>query len=60
MKTFRLSLVAIATFLLVVIVVNMDFSNLSWKNNHSDFIGIISSLLLIISMLLSNRNDRKV
>lgn len=59
MKNLRNILIFITIGLMIVVLFYMDFSNLSWTNNHSDFIGLITGLLLIGSMLLSNSYERK-
>lgn len=59
MNTLRNILIFVTIGLIVVLLFYMDFNNLSWANNRSDFIGLISCILLITSMILSNRYDKR-
>ena len=35
----------------------MDYSDLSWSKNISAYIGIVASVLIIMSMIMSNRHE---
>ena len=35
----------------------MDYSDLSWSNNKNNYIGIVASVLIIMSMIMSNRHE---
>ena len=44
---------------MIVILWYVDYDNLSFKNNLSDFIGLITGILIILAVILSNRNIKK-
>ncbi len=37
----------------------VDYSDLSWTENAGSYLGIVSMLLLIVSMVLSNQHEKK-
>jgi len=59
MKKFRIGLVVFAIIIIIGQLTIMDYINLSWSNNGGSYLGIISMICLIISMVLSNRYEKK-
>jgi len=59
MKILRKGIIIIVIVLMIVILWYVDYDNLSFKNNLSDFIGLITGILIILAVILSNRNNKK-
>jgi hypothetical protein len=59
MKKFRIGLMIIASIMIMVQLIYIDFIDLSWSKNAGSYLGIVSMTLLIISMILSNIHDQK-
>jgi len=59
MKILRKGIIIIVIVLMIAILWYMDYDNLSFKNNLSDFIGLITGILIILAVILSNRNNKK-
>ena len=59
MRQFRLIMVGISIVLIMVSLFYLDFSDLISKSNLGSFLGIISMILIIIAMILSNRHEAK-
>jgi len=59
MRTSRNLLIIITIGLMIAILFYMDFDNLSWTNNRSDFIGLFTGFMLIANIILFNRDDKK-
>ena len=59
MKKFRNGLMIIASIMIIVQFIYIDFKDLSWSKNAGSYLGIVSMIFLIISMILSNRHDQK-
>ena len=51
----RYIIAVIAGILIIVHLFRIDYKNKSWKKNGSSYLGIISMILIIIAMLLSNK-----
>ena len=49
----------VAAILIVIILFEINYDDLSWAENKSNFLVIISMSLLLISMILSNRAVKK-
>ena len=58
MKKFRIGLIVFAIIIIIGQLTIMDYINLSWSNNGGSYLGIISMICLIISMILSNRYEK--
>lgn len=58
-KKIRVGLIVIAIALLIANLTRIDYSNLTWSKNSSPFIQIIVNILLIISMIMAIRYDKK-
>ena len=59
MKKFRLWLIAFAVVIIIGQLILTDYHDLSWSNNAGSYLGIISMICLIMSMILSNRHESK-
>jgi predicted ferric reductase len=59
MQKFRLWLIAFAVVMIIGDLILTDYHDLSWSNNSGSYIGILSMVCLILSMLLSNRYENK-
>lgn len=59
MNKLRTGLIVFAILLIIAQVVLLNFDNLSWKENYGNYLGIASMVLLIYSMIMSNRHDLK-
>lgn len=52
----------VIVFALIVIAAHfilIDYSELSWKENSVSYLGIIVMIFIIISMIFSNRHERR-
>lgn len=59
MQRFRSILITVCSALIALFLFRyMDYSNLSWEANSSNYIGILSMALVIISMAVSNRREQ--
>ena len=59
MKFRKLLMTIIALFLLLILIFQVDYSNLSFANNKTTYISIISAILLILALYFSNRIEMK-
>jgi hypothetical protein len=57
MKKFRFGLIAFAVIIIIGQLLVIDYDDLSWTNNAGSYLGLFSMVLLIISMLFSNRYE---
>jgi len=55
----RIGLIVIAFALIIAGLTIIDYSNLTWYKTLGSFSGIIAMILLIISMIISIRYDKK-
>lgn len=59
MKKLRNGLIIFASLIIIVQLITLNYDNLSWKANDGNYIGIFSMICLIVSMIFSNRYDKK-
>ena len=59
MRKFRIGLIISAVVMILVQLGVVEYSDLSWSVNAGSYWGIISMILLIISMIYSNRYEKK-
>jgi uncharacterized membrane protein len=59
MRKFRIGLIISAVVMILVQLGVVEYSDLSWSVNAGSYWGIISMILLIISMFYSNRYEKK-
>ncbi len=59
MRKFRFGLIVFATVIIVIQLSITDYSDLSWSNNSSKYLGIIVMLGIILSMILSILGEKK-
>lgn len=59
MNTFRKTVILAALMLMVVQLILFDYQDYSWSVNGGVYVGIPAMVLIIVSMILANKNDRK-
>jgi uncharacterized membrane protein len=59
MYKFRNILLILWCILFIVNLFYIDFSNLSWSNNKSSYIGIFVCILGIVSMVVGNKDEKQ-
>ena len=59
MIQFRIWLIIFAGILIIVHLATIDYSNMSCLQNDGNYVGILTMILIIISMILSNRYERR-
>lgn len=59
MKKFRIGLIIFAVIIIIGQLTVVEYTDLSWSENAGSYLSIISMILLIISMIYSNRYDKK-
>jgi len=52
-------MIGISVVLIILVLFDLDYQDLISRQNRGSFLGIISMILNIIAMLLSNRHDVK-
>jgi hypothetical protein len=59
MRTFRIVLIVLATLLMAITAIYFDYSNCSWQANRSNYLVLITGVLVIISNIAANKSDSK-
>ena len=59
MYKFRKILILFFFIFLVVGICYIDYSNLSWKNNTSEYLTVIVSVVSIINLAIQNRYEKR-
>ena len=59
MRKLRNGLIIFAVIVIIAQLTVIDYTNLDWSENLGSYLGIISMILLIISMIYSNRYATK-
>jgi high-affinity Fe2+/Pb2+ permease len=59
MRKFRIIVAVISAVVLIGILFTIDFDNFLSKSNLGPFLGIISMIIVILGMILSNRHEAK-
>ena len=59
MKKFRIGIIIFAFIIIIGQLTVVEYTDLSWSENAGSYLGIISMILLIISMIYSNRYEIK-
>ena len=59
MKKYRNGLIVVAIVLVVIQLTKLDYGNLSWSNNEGSYLGVLSMIIMILSMIFSNRYEKK-
>jgi len=59
MRKPRLVMIGIAVILIIGQLLILDYQDLTTRDNRASFLGILSALFLILSMILSNIYDSK-
>jgi predicted ferric reductase len=58
-KKIRIGLIVFAVVLIIAQLTIIDYSNLTWYKTFGSFSGIIGMILLIISMIMAIRYNKK-
>lgn len=58
MNKFRIWMVLIAVILIIAQFIIIDYTDLSWSKNAGSYLGIISMILLVISVIGTNWQDK--
>lgn len=58
-KNIRILIVVLAATVLVIQLMRIDYSDPGWSANATLYLGIAAMVLLIASMVISNRSDGK-
>lgn len=58
-KKFRNGIIIFAVIIIIGQLIIVDFADLSWSVKSGSYLGIISMILLIISMILPNKYEAK-
>jgi len=59
MKKGRIGIIIFAIVVIVGQLTVVDYTNLTWKENAGSYLGIISMVLIILSMIVSNKHELK-
>jgi len=59
MRAFRWILMLIAGILIIGQLTVIDYQDISFGNNAGSYLGILAMFFLIVSMMLSNRYDKR-
>jgi len=59
MKKFRIGLIIAAVIIIVAELFIIDYSNLNWPNAIGPLLTVTAMILLIASMLISIKQDKK-
>ena len=59
MKKYRNGLIVVAIVLVVIQLTKLDYGNLSWSKNEGSYLGVLSMIIMILSMIFSNRYEKK-
>lgn len=57
MINFKKGIIIFAISIFIGHLLLIDYSDMTWTINASSYLGIVAMILLIISMILSIRND---
>ena len=62
MKKYRIGIIVFALVVIIAQLSFIDYNDLTWENNSSKYLGIISMVFLIAAMISSQRyvaNEKK-
>jgi len=59
MRKFRIAIIILSFLIIITFLVIFDYNKLMTKSNLGFLLGIISAILNIIAMVLSNRYEAK-
>jgi predicted ferric reductase len=59
MKKFQTSLLIAAAVILIADLFLIDYNDLSWSKNGGQYLGIISMILIMISMIISIKKRKE-
>ena len=59
MRKFRTLVFVFSVIAIIGHLIAMDYQNMKWSQNDGSYIGIFSMICIIISMILSNRYEKR-
>lgn len=59
MRTFRSIIISLCIALIIVHLILLDYSDLFSRTNLGSLLGIVAMILIILSMILSNRHEAR-
>jgi hypothetical protein len=59
MKNFRTIIALCAIALIIFALTQIDYNDLSWHTNKSNYLGIISMIFTLTAMILTNISESK-
>lgn len=58
MKILRIVLMISALIIIIAQIILLDYTNLNWSQNRGSYLSIIAMMLIILSLILSNRQAK--
>ena len=59
-QKFRVAMVVFFSIAIGITLFYLNYSDLSWSNNKTNYIGIISCMLLIFTNIMANREEKQL
>ncbi len=59
MKKGRIGVIIVAIIIIIGQLIIVDYTDLTWKENAGRYLSVTSMVLLIISMIVSNKHKLK-
>jgi len=59
MRKLRIGLIIFACMVITSLLTFIEYTDLSWSENNGSYLGVLSMILLIVSMIYSNRYEKK-
>lgn len=59
MRKFRIIIAIIAFILMIVTLTFIDYDDLSWEVNKSNYLGLITGVIIIGTAIYSNNYEKK-
>lgn len=57
-KKLRIGLIILAVILIIGQLTVIKYTNLSWSESAGSYLSILSMILLVVGMILSNRSNK--
>jgi hypothetical protein len=59
MRKFRIGSILFAVIIIIGQITLIDYSNLIWSRNAGSYLGIFAMICVILSMIFSNRYEKR-
>ena len=59
MNKFRIGSIVFASIIIIAHLILTDYGDLSWSNNSGNYLGIVAMICVLISMILSKRDEQR-